>query len=139
MLPPSTVTDWVIALATSTRPAPCSGTVSAGLALAEAISAALSTPGAQSGCSWARIAADPAMCGVAIEVPDSVVYASPGSPRNPSLLFAAVMSTPGAVISGLTAPSPDRGPRLENSASWSLLSTAPTASAASAVAGELTG
>jgi hypothetical protein len=49
-----------------------------------------------------------------------------------------MMPAPGAVISGLTAPSPRRGPRLENDVIWSCLSTAPTVSAASAVPGEAT-
>jgi hypothetical protein len=44
------------------------------------------------------------------------------------------MSTPGAVMSGLIAPS-RRGPRLEKLASASDLLTAPTASASSALAG----
>lgn len=48
------------------------------------------------------------------------------------------MPTPGAVMSGLTAESPLRGPRLENPASRPRPSTAPTASAASALAGEPT-
>ena len=46
------------------------------------------------------------------------------------------MPTPGAVTSGLTAPSPSRGPRLEKPARESSRSTAPTVSAASAVPGE---
>lgn len=45
------------------------------------------------------------------------------------------MSTPGAVISGLSPSSTKRGPRLEKSASWSLRSTAPTVRAASAAPG----
>ncbi len=52
------------------------------------------------------------------------------------LAAAAVMSTPGAVTSGLMAPSPARGPVEEKSASLSLSSTAPTVSAASALPGE---
>nr|WP_163571746.1 hypothetical protein [Fodinicola feengrottensis] len=48
---------------------------------------------------------------------------------------AATMSTPGATTSGFTvAPRP--GPRLENSAIWSWLSTAPTVSASSASPGD---
>ena len=43
---------------------------------------------------------------------------------------AAVMSTPGAVMSGLSTESPSRGPRLENGASSSVLVTAPTVRAA---------
>ena len=102
------------------------------------MSAALSCAGVQSGCSPARIAAEPATCGVAIEVPDSDMYMSPGVPRKPSLLRAAVMSTPGAVMSGLRAESPMRGPRLEKSANCSCLVTAPTVSASSALPGEPT-
>ncbi len=49
---------------------------------------------------------------------------------------AAVMSTPGAVTSGLMASSPTRGPVEEKSASLSLPSTAPTVRAASALPGE---
>ena len=48
---------------------------------------------------------------------------------------AASTSTPGAVRSGLRASSFMRGPALENWASWSDASTAPTVSAASAVPG----
>ena len=51
-------------------------------------------------------------------------------------LFAATICTPGAVRSGLSAPSM-RGPRLEKSASSSDLSTAPTVRAESALPGEL--
>ena len=49
----------------------------------------------------------------------------------------ATMSTPGAMTSGFRAPSPMRGPRLENHAVVSLASTAPTVSAASAAPGEV--
>ncbi len=66
-------TRWPSARATSTRPAPCSKTVNAGFAFVVLTSASLSFAAAQSGCSWARIAAAPATCGVAIEVPDAVV------------------------------------------------------------------
>ncbi len=76
---------------------------------------------------------------MAIDVPDSEAYLSPtGSPISPCAARAATISTPGAVMSGLIAPSPTRGPRLEKSASASSRSTAPTASAASAVPGEPT-
>lgn len=51
---------------------------------------------------------------------------------------AAVMATPGAAMSGLAAPSPIRGPRLENVAIASFLSTAATVSASSAEPGETT-
>ena len=107
--------------------------------LAEPISAALSSAGVQVGCCWARIAAAPATCGAAIDVPDErQVRLARASPRKPSLLLAATMSTPGAVMSGLSAASPTRGPRLEKSARLSDLSTAPTVSAASALPGEPT-
>ena len=47
----------------------------------------------QSGCSWARIAAAPATCGVAIDVPEMVLVAV-------SLVFQpAVMEEPGAKMS----------------------------------------
>jgi hypothetical protein len=48
------------------------------------------------------------------------------------------MSTPGAVISGLIAKSPSRGPRPENAASVSDLSTAPTVRASAAAPGAAT-
>ena len=51
---------------------------------------------------------------------------------------AATMSTPGAVMSGFTARSPTRGPRLENGANASSRSTAPTVSALVALPGEPT-
>ncbi len=135
----SLVTVWVMALVRSTRPAPCSYAVSAGFGLAEATSAALTRAPVQSGCCCLISAAEPATCGVAIEVPDSDTYPSPaGVPMTPVEDFAATMSTPGAVMSGLTAPSPVRGPRLENTARLSSRSTAPTVSAASALPGEPT-
>ena len=132
------VTVWWMARPMSTRPAPWANTPMAGFGLAAAMSAAFSWAGVQSGCSPARIAAVPATCGVAIEVPEIVAYRSPGLPMTPSLPRAAVMSTPGAVMSGLMAESPMRGPRLENSANSSFLVTAPTVSASSALPGEPT-
>jgi hypothetical protein len=51
---------------------------------------------------------------------------------------AATTGLPGAAISGLSAPSPTRGPRLEKSAIRSSGSTAATASAESAVDGVVT-
>lgn len=51
---------------------------------------------------------------------------------------AARMPTPGAVISGLIASSRNRGPRLENQATVSVGSTAPTVRAASAEPGLVT-
>lgn len=77
------------------------------------------------------IAAAPATCGAAIEVPLCSTYVPPAC--------AAMMSTPGAVRSGLIAWSPSRGPRLENPATWSWSSTAPTVRAASALPGLETG
>ncbi len=71
--------------------------------------------GLQSGCLLRISAATPAMCGVAIEVPDSASYRLP-------LWFAgetaAMTSTPGAMMSGLSRPPPldFDGPRLENDA-----------------------
>jgi hypothetical protein len=59
-------------------------------------------------------------------------------PILPVLALAATMSTPGAVRSGLTAPSATLGPLLENVASESSRCAAPTVSAASAVPGEST-
>ncbi|ROP37471.1 hypothetical protein EDD40_2784 [Saccharothrix texasensis] len=132
------MTEVVMALARSTRPAPWSNAVSAGLFFADATSAALICAPVQSGCCWASTAAAPATCGVAMDVPDMDTYPSPaGVPTVPLLDFAATTSTPGAVMSGLTAPSPTRGPRLENAAMPSCRSTAPTVSAASALPGEL--
>ena len=61
------------------------------------------------------MAAAPATCGVAIEVPDIATYAL--SPRPPER--AAVMPTPGAEISGLRVWSTAVGPRLENHAGTS--------------------
>lgn len=100
-------------------------------------SASLSCRPFQSGCFCAKRAAAPATWGVAIDVPLMVWYAP--SPSGAYCDRAARMSTPGAVRSGLTALSPTRGPRLENSASWSTPLpgpfTAPTVSAASAAPG----
>ena len=60
---------------------------------------------------------------------------STGSPMIVPAARAAMMSTPGAVISGLRPASPSRGPRLEKSARPSLRSTAPTVSADAAAPG----
>jgi hypothetical protein len=84
------------------------------------------------------MAAAPVTCGAAIEVPDCRVYA-PAGPRAGSFESperAATMFTPGATRSGLSPSSPARGPRLDNPATWSPVVPAPTASAASAEAGE---
>ncbi len=86
-----------------------------------------SSPPVIPGRAWRSSAAAPATCGVAIEVPDIVA--------SPPPVLAALMSTPGAVTSGLTAPSAMIGPLLENSASLSCLSTAPTVSASGASPG----
>src|SRR5258708_7274816 len=71
--------------------------------------------GDQSGCLLMMSAAIPAMCGVAIEVPDSLSYSR--------LLWffgetAAITFTPGAMMSGFKRSPPlDRaGPRLEKPA-----------------------
>ncbi len=93
----------------------------------------------QSGCCWASSATAPVTCGVAIEVPDAVTYEAPtGSPRVVPAARAAVMSWPGATMSGLTAKSPIRGPRLEKSLRASCLVVLPTVSAESAMPGEPT-
>ncbi len=67
-----------------------------------------------------------------MEVPSRLWYIP-----SPGLCWerAALMATPGAVRSGLSAPVPVSGPTLENQASWSCLSTAPTVSALAAVPG----
>ncbi len=132
----SDTTRAAIAFATSTRPEPCSNAVSFGLAVVAPDSTALSRAPVQSGFRWARSAAAPATCGVAIDVPDSAVYPSAtGSPMVPAECSAATMPTPGAVTSGLIAPS-ILGPRLEKPAMPSVRSIAPTVSAASALPGE---
>ncbi|MGY3680215.1 hypothetical protein ACVWXU_003838 [Streptomyces sp. TE33382] len=132
---------WPSALSTAIRPEPCwNGLYAPGLV--EAVSAPFSSLYFQSGCCCLRSAAAPATCGVAIDVPEMLRYPGGFWPTSWSMAepgaAAAVMSTPGAVTSGLMAPSPMRGPRLEKSASTSLSSTAPTVSAASALPGEPT-
>ena len=77
------------------------------------------------------MAAAPATCGVAIDVPDMAAYAL--APRPPER--AAEMPTPGAEISGLRLWSTAVGPRLENHAGTSSRSTAPTVSTAGAQPG----
>jgi hypothetical protein len=69
-LPPSVVTRWVTARATSIRPAPWSKTSAVGVAVL--MSTGLSRVAVQSGCCCARIAAAPATCGAAMEVPDAM-------------------------------------------------------------------
>jgi hypothetical protein len=67
---------------------------------------------------------------------ESATWSAPtGSPRVVPAAKAAMTPTRGAVTSGLTAPSSERGPRLENEASESSRSTAPTVGAASAAPG----
>ncbi len=115
------------AVPTSTRPVPCWYGARLVFGSALFMSAVLICSPFQSGCAWATSAAEPATCGVAIDVPLLEVWPPP--------IFAATMLTPGAVMSGLTALSLGRGPRLENAASSSSASTAPTARAAFAMAG----
>ncbi|MGY3060769.1 hypothetical protein ACVWZD_005014 [Streptomyces sp. TE3672] len=105
--------------------------------MAEPVRAALICAPVQAGFFCLRIAAAPATCGVAIDVPLLLTYPG-GFWSGVPLAAAAVMSTPGPVMSGLTAPSPMRGPTLEKSAIWSSSSTAPTVSAASALPGDAT-
>ena len=81
------------------------------------------------------MAAAPETWGVAMEVPLNVRYI-PSPPSVMSCERAAVMSTPGATRSGLRAPDTVSGPVLENPASWSCLSTAPTVSADAAAPGD---
>ncbi len=132
----SETTVWSIARPTARRPAPCWNTVGEPPS-ADPVRTALSCAPVQPGFFCLRIAAAPATCGVAIEVPSLVVYPGGFCPPVPAAA-AAVTATPGAVRSGLTAPSPIRGPALENSAIRSSSSTAPTVSAASALPGEAT-
>ena len=88
----------------SRRPPPWAYTLSSGWGLAVPISTALIRPGVQLGQRWARMAAAPATCGVAIEVPVARVYHWPtGSSRAVPAARAATMSTPGAVMSGFMA------------------------------------
>ncbi len=70
---------------------------------------------------------------MAIEVPLNVWYMP--APLVISCERAAVMSTPGAEMSGLIAADPASGPVLENHASSSCLSTAPTVNADAAAPG----
>ena len=129
------MTSCVIAWARSRRPAPCAYGLRVGFGADEPISAAFTCAGDQSGCCCRRIAAAPATCGAAIDVPDKVRYGSPGCPSDPVELLAATICHPGAVRSGLSAPS-IRGPRLEKDANRSVRSTAPTVSAESALPGD---
>ncbi|MDN3263081.1 hypothetical protein QWJ26_25370 [Streptomyces sp. CSDS2] len=87
--------------------------------------------GVARGSAWARIAAAPATCGVAIDVPDMVVYVR--TPRPPAR--AATTSTPGAERSGFASCPPTAGPRLENDAVAPSRSAAATVSASAAQPG----
>jgi hypothetical protein len=74
------------------------------MGLAVPISTALIRAGVQLGQRWAMIAAAPATCGVAIDVPVARACHWPtGSPRAVPAARAATMSTPGAVMSGFIA------------------------------------
>src|ERR1041385_8565651 len=61
----------------------------------------------QSGCACLTSAAMPVVCGVAIDVPDSITASVPVP------IPAEAMLTPGAVTSGFSALSPGRGPNDE--------------------------
>ncbi len=132
----SATTVWSIALSTVSRPAPCWKTEWEP-SLAEPVRAAFSWAPVQVGFFCLRIAAAPATCGVAIDVPFRLWYPGGFCPATPAAA-AAVIDTPGAVMSGLTALSPVRGPTLEKSAIRSSSSTAPTVRAASALPGDAT-
>ena len=56
------------------------------------------------GCAWIANAALPATCGVAMEVPEMKV------PWLPVPIAVDSTLTPGALMSGLSTPSPMRGP-----------------------------
>ena len=79
------------------------------------ISADLTSIGDQSGCLEMSSAATPAMCGVAIDVPDSLSHRLPAWFSGET---AATMSTPGAMMSGLprSPPLKSDGPRDEKPA-----------------------
>src|SRR5262245_61145100 len=83
--------------------------------LAVVIIADLTAIGDQPGFLPMSNAARPAMCGLGIEVPDSASYRLPLSATGDT---AAITSTPGAVMSGLSrSPPPARaGPLDENAA-----------------------
>lgn len=69
--PGSAITDCLMALSTWMRPEPCWNGVYLP-PLAEPVSAPFSSAYVQSGCCCLRIAAAPATCGVAMEVPSMV-------------------------------------------------------------------
>src|ERR1700749_382586 len=83
--------------------------------LAVVISADLTSIGDQSGCFDMSRAATPAMCGVGIDVPDSLSHRLPEWFCGET---AATMSTPGARMSGLprSPPLKSDGPRDEKPA-----------------------
>src|SRR5262245_41111248 len=82
------------------------------IGLAVVIIADLTSIGDQSGCLAISSAAMPVMCGVAIEVPDSLSHRLPAWFAGET---AATMSTPGAMMSGLprSPPLKSDGPRDE--------------------------
>ena len=79
------------------------------LVLAVVISADLIIAGVQVGCSAIKSAADPAECGLDMEVPLSTPYS--GGAGEPRLAIAAQISTPGPVMSGLRVLVRLLGPR----------------------------
>src|SRR3954452_17920331 len=102
--------------------------------LAVVISADLTSIGDQSGCLAISSAAMPVMCGVAIEVPDSLSHRLPEWFAGET---AATMSTPGAMMSGLprSPPLKSDGPRDEKSATTGASGVgAPTTGLSAAVA-----
>ena len=103
------------------------------VSVAVLVSAARSCAAVYSGCCCLRIAAAPATCGVAIDVPLLLVYAP-----SPSLSAerAAVTSLPGPERSGFSAPERVSGPWLEKYDSSPLgSSTEPTVRALAAEPG----
>ena len=58
--------------------------------------------GLQSGWRFLRRPTTPATCGQDIEVPDSMLYGKTGFESSVSSVYAAMIFTPGAVISGCT-------------------------------------
>ena len=105
---------------------------------AEPVSSPASSRASDCGRPWARTAAAPAATAAAALVPLTVPYrTSPSSPRPGSEVGTA---TPGATSSGLSPP-PNASPREENAAteapaSFSAISTAPTATVTGTPAGE---
>ncbi|OEJ34324.1 hypothetical protein BGK67_25955 [Streptomyces subrutilus] len=118
----------------SSRPPPVSRTSPGTAVFAEPTRAALTCCEVHSGWRCLTMAAAPATCGVAMEVPDMPWYAY--TPRPPAA--AAEIPTPGAAISGLRVCWRPAGPRLEKTAVASSRSTAPTVSTLGAQPGEET-